>query len=82
MKNGYGQEVTWVIPEDFFAHAKETMSPEEFAKLEEAYKHSLEKIREKTAGLRAKIGRPTVSMPNGGDPKKVIGRQKTSIAPS
>jgi hypothetical protein len=72
MKNGYGQEVTWVIPEDLFAHAKETMSPEEFAKLEEAYKHSLEKIREQTAALRAKIGRPTVRIRNGGDPKKVI----------
>ena len=48
------------------------MSPEEFAKLEEAYKHSLEKIRTQTAALRAKIGRPTVRMRNGGDPKKVI----------
>jgi hypothetical protein len=72
MKNGYGQEVQWVIPEDFFAHAKETMSPEEFAKLEEACKHSLERTREKIAAIRAKIGRSALRMRNGGDPTKVI----------
>jgi hypothetical protein len=72
MKNAKGQEVQRVIPEDFFAHAKETMSAEEFAKLEEAYKHSLEQTREKIAAIRAKIGRPALRMRNGGDPTKVI----------
>jgi hypothetical protein len=51
MKNAKGQAVRWVIPEDFFAHAKETMSPKEFAKLEEGYKHTLEQIREQTAAF-------------------------------
>jgi hypothetical protein len=72
MKNAKGQEVRNVLTEDFFAHAKETMSPEEFAKLEENYKHTLEQIREHIAAVRAKIGRPAVSMKNGGDPTKVI----------
>jgi len=46
MKNGYGQEVRWVLKEDWFAHAKETMSPEKYAEIEARYKRLLEEQKE------------------------------------
>ena len=46
MKNGYGQEIRWVIEEDFFAHAKETMSPEKYAEIEARHKRLREEHKE------------------------------------
>ena len=42
MKNGYGQEVRWVLAEDWFAWAKEKF-PEKHAEIEAWYKRVLEK---------------------------------------
>jgi hypothetical protein len=72
VKNAKGQEVRHMSREDFSAHAKETMSPEEFAKMEEARKQALEMAREAMEAARARMGRPRVRMANGGDPTKVI----------
>ena len=72
MKNANGQEVRRMKSEDFFAHAKETMSPEDYAKLEEARKQAHEMARQQMEAVRAKLGRPRVRMADGGDPTKVI----------
>jgi len=34
MKNAKGQEVQWVLDEDWLAYSKETMSPEKYAEFE------------------------------------------------
>jgi F0F1-type ATP synthase membrane subunit b/b' len=73
INNAKGQEVRHVsTDDDFFAHAKETMSPEEYAKVEAARKQALEMARKAMEAARARMGRPRVRMANGGDPKKVI----------
>jgi hypothetical protein len=72
MKNGYGQEVRWVLEEDMLAYLKETQTPEKYAEMEARLKELQEQTREQIAALRAKIGRPAVRMRNGGDPKNVI----------
>src|SRR5215472_19132955 len=60
MKNGYGQEVQWVIAEDFWAYAKETMSPEKYAEMEARHKELCEQIRERSAALQPKNTQTTV----------------------
>jgi len=47
VKNKKGQEVRWVIEEDCFAHAKQTMSPEKYAELEARYTDWCEQHRPK-----------------------------------
>jgi len=47
VKNAKGQEIRWVLEEDFFAHAKETMSPEKYAEIEARYKDWCERHRPK-----------------------------------
>jgi hypothetical protein len=34
MKNGYGQEVRWVLEKDMLAYLKETQTPEKYAEIE------------------------------------------------
>ena len=54
MKNGYGQEVRWVLEEDMLAWLKETQTPEKYAELEARHKELREQIRERSAALQAK----------------------------
>ena len=54
MKNGYGQEVRWVLEEDMLAWLKETQTPEKYAEIEARHKEPREQIREGSAALQAK----------------------------
>jgi hypothetical protein len=47
MKNGYGQEVHWVLEKDFYAFAKEKLSPEKYAELEARHKELRERHKPK-----------------------------------
>ena len=54
MKNGYGQEIRWVIEQDFFAYAKEKLSPEKYAELEARHKRLLEEHKPKRREIPVK----------------------------
>jgi hypothetical protein len=48
MKNAKGQEVRWVTEEDFFAYAKEKLSPEKYAEMEARHKAMRERHKAQT----------------------------------
>jgi DNA-binding GntR family transcriptional regulator len=63
MKNGYGQEIRWVLEgqeirwvleKDMLAYLKETQTPEKYAEFEDRHKELHERIRERSAALQAK----------------------------
>lgn len=58
MKNGYGQEVRWVLEKDMLVWLKETQTPEKYAELEARHKELREQIRERSAALQAKNAPP------------------------
>jgi len=58
MKNGYGQEVRWVLEEDLLAYAKEKWPPEMYAQLEARHKelHERRKARPRLRPSRIRKG--------------------------
>jgi hypothetical protein len=47
MKNGYGQEVRWVLEKDMLAYLKETQTPEKYAEIEAWHKRFHEEHKPK-----------------------------------
>src|SRR5262245_46876339 len=73
MKNGYGQEIRWVLAEDWFAWAKEKF-PEKHAEIEAWYTRVREKqkprvIGEVTSGCRAVVPAEMITDPWTGQPR-------------
>ena len=58
MKNGYGQEVRWVLENDMLAYLKETLTPEKYAEYEARHRELRERNRERAEALQAKNAPP------------------------
>jgi hypothetical protein len=54
MKNAKGQEIRWVLADDFLAYAKEKYSPEKFAEIEAPYKDYCERHKAKSVTVTRK----------------------------
>src|SRR5215470_3080639 len=85
MKNGYGQEVRWVLAEDWFAWAKEKF-PEKHAEIEAWYKRVLEKRKPEptvpgklTEGCHAVIPAEMITDPWTGQPKVFTEEEKAKF---
>jgi hypothetical protein len=55
MKNKKGQEIRWVLEEDFLAHAKQTMPPEKYAEIEARHKRLREENEQLRERYKAKV---------------------------
>ena len=86
MKNGYGHEVRWVLPEDWFAWAKEKLSPERYAEIEAWYKNRREQhkpkatvIGEVTSTSRAVVPAEMITDPWTEQPKVFTEEEKAKF---